>query len=55
MWIKQWSQGIGEGTFTKYEIFQEFEKRKLNIPEPLMEDFNNNIWRERKKYFNLNK
>ena len=53
LWIKQWSQGIGEGTFTKYEILLEFEKRNIVIPKQLFKDFENNIWRERNKKCNL--
>jgi len=50
LWIKQWSQGIGEGTFTKYEILMEFEKRNIVIPKPLMKDFEHNILKERKRF-----
>lgn len=51
LWVSEWSQGIGEGTFTKKEILEEFEKRNIKIPKPLMEDFNNRINKEILKKF----
>lgn len=36
LWVEQWSQGIVEWTFTKEEILNEFEKQGIQIPEPLM-------------------
>jgi hypothetical protein len=36
LWVEQWSQGIAEWTFTKEEILNEFEKQGIQIPEPLM-------------------
>lgn len=55
LWVKQWSQGIGDGTFTKYEILQEFENRNIKIPESFMIEFNNAIWKERMKNYELYK
>ena len=36
LWVKTWSEGITEWTFTKEEILKEFEERGIEIPEPLM-------------------
>ena len=36
LWIEQWSQGIVEWSFTKEEILNEFDKHNIQIPEPLM-------------------
>lgn len=46
LWINQWSDGISEGSFTKREILEEFEKRNIEIPEPLMIDFENKIYKK---------
>jgi len=45
LWRNQWIEGIKEGSFTKYEIFQEFEKRKIEIPESLMKEFYDFLYR----------
>ena len=49
LWCNEWSDGISEGSFTKKEILQEFESRNIEIPEPLLIDFENKI---KKKFFN---
>jgi hypothetical protein len=36
LWVKQWTEGIIECSFTKEEILKEFESRGIEIPEPLM-------------------
>ena len=36
LWVKTWSEGITEWTFTKEEILKEFVERGIEIPEPLM-------------------
>lgn len=46
LWINQWSDGISEGSFTKKEILEEFEKRNIEIPEPLLIDFENKIFKK---------
>ncbi len=46
LWVSEWSQGIGEGCFTKREILEEFEKKGVKIPKPFMEDFENRIIKE---------
>lgn len=43
LWLNTWSEGIVDWSFTKEEIFQEFSKRGIEIPEPLLKDFNNRI------------
>lgn len=47
LWVEQWSQGIVEWTFTKEEILEEFEKHNIEIPEPLMIEWDKLI--EKKK------
>lgn len=47
LWMKQWSQGIGQWLFTKEEIVEEFTKRGIEIPDPLMKDFDNTIHKYR--------
>ena len=43
LWLNTWSEGIVDFCFTKDEIINEFTKRNVEIPEPLMKDFNNRI------------
>lgn len=49
LWKDEWSGGISEGLFTKFEILQEFEQRNINLPQSLLEDFENTIWSQRFK------
>lgn len=51
LWVKQWSQGIAECTFTKQEILDEFEKRNITIPVKLMKSFNDSISKEKMKRY----
>jgi hypothetical protein len=39
LWVSQWSEGIVDWTFTKEEILKEFTDRNIEIPEPLMLEF----------------
>lgn len=48
--VKMWSEGIAEGTFTKYELLQQFTDNNIKIPESLLNDFNNWVWRKRIEY-----
>jgi len=41
--VKMWSEGISEGLFTKREILKQFEDVNIEIPEPFLIDFNNQI------------
>ena len=50
LWVNQWTDGISEGVFTKYEILDEFTQRGITIPESLLNDFNNRLWKKRIKY-----
>ena len=50
LFLNQWTDGIAEGVFTKYEILDEFTQRGITIPEPLLNDFNNRLWKKRIKY-----
>lgn len=43
LWLNEYSDGIAEGSFTKYEILDEFEKNGIKIPESLYQDFCNRI------------
>ncbi len=43
--VKMWSEGISEGLFTKKEILQQFIDNNIEIPEPFLTDFNNQIMR----------
>jgi hypothetical protein len=43
LWLNEWADGIAEGSFTKYEILDEFTKNGIKIPESLYKDFCNRI------------
>lgn len=43
LFLNEWADGIAEGSFTKYEILEEFNKNGIPIPEPLYNDFCNRI------------
>lgn len=46
LWKNEWSEGISEGTFTFGEILREFTDLDIEVPEPLLEDFHNTIWKK---------
>ena len=48
LWVKEWTEGIVECSFTKKEFVEEFKSRGIEIPEPLMKEWDNLI--ERGKY-----
>ena len=48
LWVDQWSDGIVDGSFRKKEILGEFQKRNIQIPEPLLKDFRNRIDKKRR-------
>lgn len=41
--VKMWSEGIGDGEFRMKDILEDFEKKNIQIPEPLLIDFENTI------------
>jgi hypothetical protein len=43
LWVKEWSDGISEGTFTVNEILNEFTLRGIKIPDSFLKDFYNVI------------
>lgn len=47
LWVKEWSDGIGDGLFTKEEIMHEIESRGIELPKSMMDDFDTLI--ERRK------
>ena len=53
LWVDQWSEGIVEGSFSKREILEEFEKHNIIIPESLLNDFNNRIINKMKRKYRL--
>jgi hypothetical protein len=44
LWKDEYGRGIAEGTFTKYEILEEFRNRNIEIPEVFMNEITNRIW-----------
>ncbi len=46
LWCDQWADGISEGTFLKREILEDFDKHGILIPESLMKDFDDRIYRK---------
>lgn len=57
LWVDQWSDGICDWTFTEEEILGEFQKRNIQVPEPLLKDFQNRIDKKKRirnqKYFEM--
>jgi len=57
LWVDTWSDGICDWSFTKEEILGEFQKRNIQIPEPLLQDFENRIEKKKrirnKEYFEM--
>jgi len=51
--VKMWSEGISEGSFTKYELLDEFKRVNIIIPESLLLDFNNQIVKKVKQTIHL--
>lgn len=49
LWVEQWSQGIVDWSFTKEEILKEFSSRNIEIPEPLMLEWDKLLERKRKQ------
>jgi hypothetical protein len=43
LWLNNWSEGIVDWSFTQEEILEEFRIRDIDIPESLMNDWNNRI------------
>jgi hypothetical protein len=53
LWLNEWTDGIVETSFTINEIFNEFGKHNIEIPESLKTDFFNVLDKKwRKKYNN---
>lgn len=49
LWRDQWTDGIVEHTFTKEEILKEFLDKGIEIPEPLMKEFDDFVQRKKQK------
>ena len=49
LWSEEWSSGVVECSFTKEEVFEEFYKRNIKIPEPFLLDFENTIIKKKNK------
>jgi len=52
LWVKQWSEGISEWSFTKEEILKEFENKGIKIPNSFLIDFENQINKAKQKRYN---
>jgi len=51
LWVKQWSEGIAECSFTKEDIIQEFTDKNIVIPKGLMKSFDDSIRKEKQKRY----
>lgn len=54
LWLQQWTDGIVEGSFSEKEILNEFKIRNIEIPKPLLTDWNNVIIKKINKKLNGN-
>ena len=52
LWRDQWSDGIVENSFTKEEILREFIDNKIEIPLPLLKEFDDFIEKKKKVKYN---
>jgi len=43
--VKMWYEGISDGDFRLCEITEDFDKKNIKIPEPLLNDLKNNIYK----------
>lgn len=46
LWVNEWSDGVVEGSFTKYEILQIFEEKGVIVPEHFLNEFHNAVTRK---------
>lgn len=53
LWRDQWTDGITDWTFTREEVFQTFSDNKIEIPTPLVKEFDDFL--KRKKEIRDNK
>lgn len=51
--VDMWSDGIVEGTFLKHEILDQFKDEGIEIPESLLTNFYDLIYKKTKKYVSL--
>lgn len=49
LWVKEWTDGIVEWSFTEEEILNEFKKRNIKIPEPFLIEFYNLLHKKKTK------
>lgn len=49
LWRDQWTDGIVDWTFTKEEILQTFIERNIEIPTPLLKEFDDFLERKKQK------
>ena len=49
LWRDQWTDGIVDWTFTKEEILQTFIDKKIEIPTPLLKEFDDFVERKKEK------
>ena len=47
LWVNEWTDGITECSFTKYEILKQFEDKGIVIPECLKKEFEDRLWKKR--------
>jgi hypothetical protein len=47
LWVSNWTEGITDWSFTQEEIIEEFDKKGIDIPEPLMIEWNKLIEKNR--------
>ena len=48
--VKQWSEGISEGSFRKSEILDDFDEKNVIIPNSFCKEFNDSIFRHIDRY-----
>ena len=54
LWLQEWTDGIVSGDFSEKEILNEFKIRNIEIPKPLLIDWDNVIIKKINKKINGN-
>jgi hypothetical protein len=49
LWLNNWAEGIVDWTFTKEEIIEQFTRVGIKVPDSLMKDFDNRVWKLKMK------
>jgi hypothetical protein len=49
--LNEWVDGIVDWSFTKEELFEEFRKFGIKVPDSFENDFDNRLWKKKKRRY----